>query len=166
MNLPHRDELSIQRALDGELSPIDAAAFAARLESEPALREGHAAARALRGAFVVAREVALRPRQGASRLGSPRPGFKAAVLAAVRQLPSRLQIEQADTIQHTVTLCRRLLLAAVLLGSVAFAVGSGLLGVAATKSLQASPGEAQRELDRLEEIVRGSGLNKTNPQAR
>ena len=36
---PSRDDLTIQRYVDGELSEAEAAAFAARLLQEPALRE-------------------------------------------------------------------------------------------------------------------------------
>lgn len=144
MNLSNRDELLVQRHLDGELSPTDAAAFAVRLDAEPTLREGLALARALRGAFVAAREGAVRPRAG----------FKAAVLGAVRKLPTRLQLEQADVADRTMSLCRRLLLAAMLLGGIGFAVGAGLFGGAEANTMQASPGEIQRELDRLEAVVR------------
>lgn len=159
MNLSHRDELLVQRHLDGALSPTDAAAFAARLAAEPALREGHAAANAMRGAFAAAREGAMRPRAG----------FKAAVLAAVRQLPTRLQLEQADIAARTVRFCRRLLLAAALLGSIGFAVSAGLLGGGAP-TMQASPDEMQREIDRLEAVVRAGGqaggVEKSAPRVR
>jgi anti-sigma factor RsiW len=157
MNLSHRDELLVQRHLDGELSPSDAVAFAARLEIEPALRDCHAAASALRSGFCAAREGMLRPR----------PGFKAAVLSAVRQLPSRLQLEQADLANRTVVFCRRLLLAAVLLGSIAFAFNIGLFGGPAAKTLQADPNAVQHEIDRLERIVRSSDRPaKAVPDAR
>ena len=146
MNLSHQDEMLVLRHLDGELSPMDAALLVARLDAEPALRECHAAAASLRGAFVMARE-------GAPR---PRAGFAAGVLNAVRQLPTRLQLEQADVAERIVGICRRLFLAAVLLGGIAFAVGADLFDNDASRPLQASPDEIQQELDRLEGIVRQS----------
>lgn len=144
MNVSQRDQQLVQRHLDGELAPTERDAFHARLAAEPELRACVEAAQGMRGLFAAARSESFRPRAG----------FRAAVLDAVRQLPSRLQLEQADLAARSVAFCRRLLLAAAVLGGIGLALGSGVLGHSDSATLQADPASVQSEVERLRELVR------------
>jgi anti-sigma factor RsiW len=149
MSIPHRDQLLLQRFLDHRLDPGERAAFAARLDAEPALRQAHTDARALRDGF--------RAAAGASR--SPSAAFTANVLAKARQLPSRVALEQADVAAGGVAMIRRLLLAAVVLVGVGFVWQSGLGRDGESPFLQAVPAaDEQRELDRLDELLRSGAV--------
>lgn len=145
MSLSAADELLVMRHVDGELAPAAAAAFVVRLAAEPALRQRVESLQALRAGFVAGRESGPRPR----------PDFASKVLASVRQLPSRQQLEQAGAVGGAVTFCRRLLLAAALLGGVGLAWGTGLFDGGAPQELHATPDEMQRELDRLDAMLQG-----------
>lgn len=149
MNLSHPDELLLQRHLDGELEPTAAAAFQARLVAEPALRQRRDEALAVRAAFAAAASTAVR---------RPRADFVAGVLAAVRQLPTRLQLQQADVLTGAFTFCRRLLLAAAVLAALGLLWGSGLLVDGGGKSLQASPDDVRHEIERLDAMLQHGEL--------
>ena len=142
MSISHQDQLLLQRHLDGELDTAAATAFGARLAAEPELARAAADAAALRRGFAAARRSTLRPS----------PSFTAGVLAAVRQLPSRQQLEQADVAASAGRLCRRLLLAAALLAGLGFAWQAGLVGRSEPATLQAAPdpGEVLRVIQELD----------------
>jgi anti-sigma factor RsiW len=143
-NLSHSDELLLQRHFDGELSSAEASAFAARLLAEPALQQRAQTLQSLRAGFVGGRTHGPRPR----------PNFAAGVIAAVRELPRLEQLERAAASASQVRLCQRLLLAAALLATVGFAFAAGLIGDERSDTLQAAPGAATQELDRLDAIAR------------
>jgi anti-sigma factor RsiW len=153
MSLSSADELLVQRHVDGELAPAAAAAFAARLAAEPVLRQRVESLQALRTGFLAGRE------------RGPRPGadFAGKVMAAVRQLPSRQQLEQAGAAGGAAMFCRRLLLAAALLAGLGLAWGLGLCDGGAPQELHATPDEMQRELDRLDGILLGGGVDSGAP---
>lgn len=142
MTLTNHDRLLLQRHLDGELDPRARAAFAERLAAESELAAAAATAAALRAGFVAARSTAMRPS----------PAFTAKVLAATRALPSRQQLEQADVAAGAIGLCRRLLLAAVILAAVGLAWHAGLVRGGEADSLQAAPGDVVREIERLDAL--------------
>jgi anti-sigma factor RsiW len=149
-SLSSEDELALQRYLDGQLATAAAAAFAARLAAEPALAHRLDEAKALRAMFGRAAAAVVRPRAG----------FAAGVLAAVRRLPSRDLLLQAEQAEVALRVCRRLLLAAMLLAGIGLAWGSGLVGDERADTLQAAPtAEAQQELDRLDAILRSGAVD-------
>jgi len=143
MNLPQHDELQLQRYLDGELPPDDAAACTARLAADPAFRRRHDEARALRSAFTAARGGALRASAG----------FTANVLVAARRLPSREELQHEDVAAAGASFCRRILLAAAVLAALALLWRSGLVSEPRPDTLQATPDEVQSELDRLDGLI-------------
>ena len=153
MSLSSADELLVQRHVDGELAPAAAAAFAARLAAEPALRQRVESLQALRIGVLAGRE------------HGPRPGaeFAGKVMAAVRRLPSRQQLEQASAVGGAAVFCRRLLLAAALVAGLGLAWGLGLCDGGAPQELHATPDEMQRELDRLDGILLGGGVDSGAP---
>ena len=112
MSMSH-DERTMQRYVDGELSESDAAAFAARLLREPALRAEVAALEALAARMTPA-----------APLAAP-SDFTANVLTAVRRLPERAQLEQAEVTASAVRLCVRVLVAAGLLVLTAMLTATG-----------------------------------------
>lgn len=148
-SLPHRDELQLQRYLDGELPPDDAAACTARLAADPAFRRRHDEARALRSAFAAAR--------GEGRRASA--GFTANVLAAARRLPSREELQQHDVVGGGTMFCRRILLAAAVLAALGLLWRSGLVSNPGQDTLQATPDEVQREIERLDAIIKQQATN-------
>lgn len=143
MNLSHRDELLLQRWLDGELLPPDAEAFAARVAAEPRLRQRAAAVRSLRQTLVAARGTPMQPSRA----------FVGNVLAAIRRLPSRELLLQADVAAGAVAWCRRILVAAALLAALGLLWHTGLFGGDRPAVLQASPDEVQREMQRLDAAI-------------
>ncbi|MFY9345162.1 MAG: hypothetical protein WAT39_21915 [Planctomycetota bacterium] len=147
MSIPHRDELLLQRFLDDRLDPAERAAFAARLAAEPVLQGAAATARTLRSGFAAARDTGVR---------APSAGFTAGVLAAARQLPSRLELERQDVAQTAIRWCQRLLLAAAVVAGLGGLWHSGLVFETAPATLQANSGEVQREIERLDELL-GTG---------
>lgn len=148
MNLSHDDQKTLHRFLDGELDAAAAAAFRTRLQASPELRRHLAAEQQLRGGFVAARGDAM----------APPAGFAAGVLAAVRRLPSRDQLEQQEVGERVVRLCRRLLVAAVLLFGLGLVWHAGLLE-ARNDKLEAAPDEVQSEMERLDALIRARALD-------
>lgn len=149
MNLPHRDQLLLQRYLDDRLAPNERAAFAARLAAEPALHEAHERERALHAGF----------RAAAATSRAPSASFTANVLAKARQLPSRVALEQADVAAVGVGLIRKFLLAAVVLVGLGLLWQSGLGREQESPHLQAVPAaDEQREIDRLDDLLRSGAV--------
>jgi anti-sigma factor RsiW len=149
------DERQLQRYLDGALDPAAAAAFAARLQGDDALRQRHDEAVAMRGLFTAA--AAATPRR-------PRADFTAGVLAAARQLPTRQQLQQADEVGAAMAFCRRLLFAAALLGALGLLWRSGLATIGATighgaDTLQAAPDDVRQEIDRLDALLHSGSVD-------
>ncbi len=142
MTLSQADRMLLQRHLDGALDAAASAAFAARIAAEPELAQAAAVARALRAGFVAARGSTARP-SGA---------FTANVVAAVRRLPSRQLLEQADVAGGAIGLCRRIVLAAAILAGLGLVWHSGLVRSSEPESLQAAPGDVMREVDRLDAL--------------
>lgn len=145
------DERQLQRYLDGALDPAAAAAFAARLQGDAALRQRHDEAVAMRGLFTAA--AAATPRR-------PRADFTAGVLAAARQLPTRQQLQQADEVGSAMAFCRRLLFAAALLGALGLLWRSGLATIGhGADTLQAAPDDVRQEIDRLDALLQSGSLD-------
>jgi anti-sigma factor RsiW len=142
MNQSHDDLKTLQRFLDGELQAAASAALRTRLAAEPELRRQLAAEQRQRDGFVAAR---------ANPAVAP-AGFAASVLAAVRQLPGREQIEQQEVAERVVRLCRRVLLAAALVFGIGLAWHSGLLDSHSDK-LEAAPDEIESEMKRLDALI-------------
>jgi anti-sigma factor RsiW len=142
MTISHADSLLVQRFLDGELSPEAGAALRARLAAEPDLAAAVEAARALRVPFAAAKAAP----------GAP-AGFAGRVVAAVRQLPSRAQLEGAEAAAVVLRVCRRVLVAAAVLFAVGLAMRSGWLELGLGAPLQAAPDEVQSELQRLDRLI-------------
>jgi hypothetical protein len=159
-----RDERSIQRFLDGELPADEAAVFAQRLDVEPQLQARRQQLQGLRAGFAADR------RAIEHKVGSTAPaGFTASVLVSVRQLPAdgkwRRDILDERVLQRW---CRRLLIAAAILATMALAWHSGLF-TNREVALQASPAEMEREMDRLDRMIREHtpvGAPATAPSAR
>lgn len=147
MKLSHQDELLLQRHLDGELDAVAAAAFRARLAAEPQLARAADEARSLHAGFLAAREATRRPS----------PSFTAGVLAAVRRLPDRQQLEQAEVAAGAIGTCRRILLAAAILAGLGLLWHFGFVHDGPT-TLQAAPGEIQREIDRLDALLQSGAV--------
>lgn len=143
MKLSHQDELLLQRYRDGELPAADAADFRRRLADEPALRAAHDALSTTSGLF----------RTGAETVFAAPAGFAAAVLAETRRLPDRIALREAETAARAMVLCRRLLLAALVLLGLGLAWHAGLFPRAGNDVLTAAPGDADREMDRLDAII-------------
>lgn len=144
MKLSTADSLLLQRYLDGELDATAAAACRARLEREPALQQALAAEQVLRGAFRAARGDAL---------VAP-AGFAQRVLAGVRQLPARAELEAAAAASTVQRLCRLVLVAAAVLFCAGLAVRAGWLQTGFGAGLQAAPDEVADELQRLDQKAR------------
>jgi anti-sigma factor RsiW len=140
MSMSH-DERTMQRYVDGELSESDAAAFAARLLREPGLRAEVAALEAL-----TARMTPAAPPAAPS-------DFTANVLTAVRRLPERAQLEQAEVTASAVRLCVRVLVAAGLLLGLGLAWHAGLLDQGGADTLEAAPAVIEQELERLDQQI-------------
>ena len=102
------DDQQLQRYLDGELSESDAAAFAARMLTDNDLRQRVDAMKQVQLGFASVSEAS-----AADPVAAP-AGFTAGVLAEVRRLPSREQMQQTDLSEGAIRLCRRLLLAAAI----------------------------------------------------
>lgn len=144
MTLSHHDLLLVQRHVDGALDAAADVAFRARLAAEPEL--------ARRAAEQRSASDLLRAARGAER--RPSPGFTAGLLAAVRQLPTRQQLEQADHVAGAVAWCRRILLAAVVLAALGVVWQSGLVRREAAGVMEADSAAVQREIERLDAEVR------------
>jgi anti-sigma factor RsiW len=144
MNLSTADSLLLQRYLDGELDTAAAAAWRARVDGEPALQQALAAQQALRGAFRAARGDSSRPPAG----------FAQRVLAGVRQLPARAELEAAAAAGTVQRLCRWVLLVAAVLFCAGLAMRAGWLQTGFGAGLQAAPDEVADELQRLDQKAR------------
>ncbi len=138
---PSRDDLWIQRYVDGELSADDAADFSARLLREPELRARADAQQQLRSGFV------------GEEAAAPPAGFTANVLAEVRRLPDRAELESMDVSAAAVRVCVRVLLAAGLLLGLGLAWNAGLLDGGRSDQLQAAPATIEKELERLDQLI-------------
>ena len=145
MKLDAADALLLQRYLDQEMSIEDTVAFRRRLVAEPALREAAAEHAAIAEGFAAARQDVRR---------AP-AGFAAAVLAEVRQLPARVQLEAAESTAVVLRICRRVLIAAAILCALGLALRSGLFDAGLGEQLHAAPDEVQAEMQRLDELARG-----------
>jgi anti-sigma factor RsiW len=142
MNQSHEDLKNLHRFLDGEFDAAATAAFRARLAAAPELRRQLEAERAQREAFAAARQgVVVVP-----------AGFTSDLLAAVRRLPSRDQLEQQEAGDRVVRLCRRLLLAAMFLFGLGLVWHSGMFDAQSDK-LEAAPDEVHREMERLDALI-------------
>ena len=147
MQISSQDQRLLHKYRDGEMSDSDATAFRARLAAEPVLRSGLAELDELARGFLA----------GAGRTFTPPQGFTAGVLAAVRQLPSRIQLQQAEISASAMVLCRRVLIAAAILFGIGLAWHAGLFPDGRSDTLEAAPAEVEREMERLDEIVRSWG---------
>jgi anti-sigma factor RsiW len=142
MRVSDDDERNVHRFLDGELDEAASAGFRARLAAEPGLRERLAEARALRVGFEA----------GRGRAIAAPAGFTASVVAGVRQLPARAELEQREVAESVIRLCRRLLVAALVVLSFGVAWHVGLLD-AHRDTLEAAPAEVRSEMERLVALI-------------
>jgi len=136
-----RDDLMIQRYVDGELPEADAAAFAARMLQEPSLRERVEELQQFASGFA-----------GGDSVAAP-AGFTANVLAEVRRLPDREELEQMDVAAGAVKLCMRVLIAAALIFGIGLAWHSGLLDGNRADTVEAAPDAVEKEMDRLDQLI-------------
>jgi len=151
MKITHEDERKLLRFLDGELDAAAAAVFRARLDAEPALRQRATEERGIRAGFAAARdEVVTVP-----------AGFTASVVAAVRQLPARRELEEREVDETIVRLCRRLLVAAVLVFGLGAAWHSGLFDAGSNRGnvLEAAPDQIRSEMERLDTLIESGALD-------
>jgi len=139
------DLRQLHRFLDQELQGEALESLRHRLEADGELRRRLQELQALRGGFVAVR--AERPLAPA--------GFAADVLAAVRS-HSLEQGWRRDVVDdgELVRLCRRLLLAAVVLFALGLLLRSGLFGFGAPKQIEAGPPTIEREIERLDRLIR------------
>jgi hypothetical protein len=98
--------------------------------------------------------------RGGREVMTPPAGFAERVVAATRALPSREAMIQADRLAAdlgatVVRLCRRIVLAAIVLFALGLAFASGLLDGGGAGTVEAAPDEVQRELDRLDALLSG-----------
>lgn len=153
MKFSTADERILQRFLDGELAPEEAAAYAARLAAEPDLQRHFAAKKAMRSVLV-----------SAGRVVGPAPtaGFTAGVLAATRRLPSRHEMEQSEVSAGLVRFCQRLVIAAAVLLCLGLLWHSGLFDRSGSDRLQAAPEdiEVEREMQRLDALINAGVLER------
>lgn len=143
MTLSQRDQILLQRYFDREMTDVEAARFRARIGEEPALRAALDELTDLRSGFAAGR---------AACFAAP-AGFTAGVLAEVRQLPGRLELEQTERTGQALVLCRRVLLAAAILFGLGLCWHAGLFAGDRTSNLEAGEA-AQQELDKLDEFAR------------
>ena len=153
MQLSPNDERLLYRFLDGELTADEAAACRARLESEPLLRQGLDELRDRASGFLTAR---------AEAIAAP-AGFTAGVLAAVRRLPDREALRASEVEPRLIVLCRRLLIAAAIVVGIGLVFHSGLFTGSSADTLQATPAEVEREMQRLDELIK-SGVLESAPR--
>ncbi len=151
MRITQHDEQVLHRLLDGVLPPAEAVAFHQRLEAEPDLRREFETLQRLRAGFAAVR---------ATGVVAP-AGFTATVLAGARRLPSRQEMEQSEVSEGIVRLCRRLLVAALIVFGFGFAWHFGGFDNAHSDTLEAAPDKVQREtmqreLDRLDALIQSS----------
>jgi|GEM_PF-2712366 len=138
---PSRDDLLIQRYVDGELSDADEAVFAARLLREPALRKQVDDLERLSSRIVAAPPL------------SATAGFTADVLVRARRLPARDELEQMDFTSGAARLCLRLFLAAALIFGFGVAWHAGLVVSERASTLEAAPATIEHEMDRLDQLI-------------
>jgi anti-sigma factor RsiW len=142
------DDQQLQRYLDGELSETDAAAFAARMLADNDLRQRVDAMKQVQLGFASVSEAS-----AADPVAAP-AGFTAGVLAEVRRLPSREQMQQTDLSEGAIRLCRRLLLAAAILLGMGLGWQSGLFSPNGSDRVEAaSPAEIEAEMQRLDDLA-------------
>ncbi|MFN3243871.1 MAG: hypothetical protein ACE37K_20360 [Planctomycetota bacterium] len=139
---PSRDDLMVQRYVDGQLPEAEAAAFAARMLQEPSLRERVEELQRFAVGFA----------EDGDAIAAP-AGFTANVLAEVRRLPDRAELEQMDVAAGAVKLCVRVLLAAALILGLGLAWHSGLLDGNRADTLEAAPDAIEKEMDRLDQLI-------------
>ncbi len=158
------DLLHAQRYADGQMPPAEAADFAARLETEPALREAVAATRQVSALFAATANPAP---------PALRPDFAARVLAGVRHLPTRAELfaevpelGELDREQREVAgLARRLLVAAALIFALGLLMFAGLSRRSDSGRLEASPVDRQK-IDQLDAKIRRSLAEPTSTEPR
>ena len=148
MKISHEDRRRLQRFLDGQSTVAESAGLRARLGEEPDLRQVFEEEQRLRAGFAAARTA-----------GPVAPaGFTAGVMAAVRQLPSRRELEEREVGESVKQLCRRLLVAALIVMGLGFVWHSGLLECRRGETLEAAPDEIRREMDRLDQVIQSGAL--------
>jgi len=147
MNLSTRDLRLLHRFLDGAMVGDEVLAFRARVEAEPHLRQELQSLQQQQRAFQDARQpVMVAP-----------AGFTAGVLAAVRRLPNRTELQESGLTEGMARFCRRLLIAAALLFGLGAAWHVGVFGDDRADTLQAAPGDVKREMDRLDALIQAAG---------
>ena len=139
-----REDLELQRYVDGEMSPEAAAAFASRMLQDASLRARCEELQPLGGGFAAVRE---------EPVAETSPNFVAGVLSQVRRLPDRAQLEQAEVAEGSIQLCRRLLMAALVLFAIGAAWRLGLLDGGRASTLEAGPADVQKALEQLDQRV-------------
>tara|TARA_R110002072_G_scaffold109160_2_gene236391 strand:+ start:28930 stop:29412 length:483 start_codon:yes stop_codon:yes gene_type:complete len=145
-----KSDQELQRYVDGQLSESEAATFVARMLSDTDLRQRVEAMEQAQAGFAAAADVG--PSGG--RIAVAPAGFTASVMAEVRRLPSREQLQQNDMVETTVRLCRRLLIAAALLLGLGLGWQSGLLSPNGSDEIEAgTQAEVEAEMQRLDDMI-------------
>lgn len=147
MTIHDDDQLLLQKYRDGELDESATQRLEQRLLREPALRASLDDYDERSRGFAFGREQAF----------APSAGFTAAVLAEVRQLPSRIELEQQEVAGRALVICRRVLIAAAILFGIGLCWHAGLFPDGRNDTLEADPAEVEREMERLDEIARQLG---------
>ncbi len=156
MKLSTRDLQLLHRFLDDAMGGDEVVAFHARIEAEPHLRQELQALQQQQRAF-----------QDAGRPVVAAPaGFTAGVLTAVRRLPNRTELQQAQLGEGMARFCRRLLIAAALLFGLGIAWHAGVFGDDRADTLEAAPADVAREMERLDALIRAGAPGEVSPAAR
>lgn len=151
MNISTHDQRNLQRLIDGELPPAEAVALRARVDAEPALRAAFAAMDEQRSRFAEVARVGIATAPG---------GFTASVVAAARRLPDRRELEAQDVGEGIVRVCRRLLLAAAIVGALGAFWYSGLWRAGGDHRVEAAPDEVQKEMQRLDALIESGAVGE------
>lgn len=145
MTLSNADQNLLQRYRDNEMDQAERTTFQTRLDGEPELRLGLTDLEELGAGFAAGR---------AAAFAAP-AGFTTALLAEVRQLPNRIQLQQAEISAAAIVLSRTLLIAALVLFGLGLCWHAGLFDAGGPALIEAAPDEIEREMERLDAIING-----------
>ena len=143
----NESQRAVQRFVDGEMSPAEAAEFESRVAGDPTLAEMLREGQELRGLFAAGR---------AELSPSPDIEFKSRVIREIARLPSYANWEKERQLAERRQLAiwgQAIAAAAVILLALGAMVYTGLLGLADSGRLQASPAEIENTMRLLDEEI-------------